>query len=115
MTLAYQRLDEQPVTVDLKLTDDLFIKTVVVQHAGSIIPQHAHKFSHVTLLAVGSMRVWADGVPLGDFTGPTGILIRAEVKHRMETLTDGVVFACVHALHGSGDVEIHEEHQLDFV
>ena len=110
--MNYRKLDEQPVTLDLKLTDDLFIKTAVVQHAGTVIPSHAHAYDHVTLLAVGRMSVWADDVLLGEFTGPTGILIRARVKHRMITLTDGVVFACVHALHGSGAPEIHEEHHL---
>ena len=112
--MNYRKLDEQPVTADLKLTDDLFIKTAVVQLAGTVIPTHAHAYDHVTLLAVGRMSVWADDVPLGEFTGPTGILIRARVKHRMLTLTDGVVFACVHVLHGTDDVEIHEEHQIDF-
>ena len=59
------------------------------------------------------MRVEADGVMLGDYVGPVGILIRAGVKHTMTTLTDGVVFACIHALHGTDDIEIEEEHQLE--
>jgi hypothetical protein len=51
-------------------------------------------------------------VVLGDYTGPAGILIRAGVKHTMTTLTDGVVFACIHALHGTDGVEIEDEHLL---
>ena len=31
----------------------------------------------------------------------------------METLTDGVQFSCVHALHGTDGVEIEDEHHLD--
>jgi hypothetical protein len=83
-----------------------------VAHAGTVIPTHAHTYDHITLLSVGRMSVWADEEPLGEFVGPVGILIRARAKHRMLTLTDGVVFACVHALHGTDDVEIHEEHHL---
>jgi len=112
--MILQPLADQPITADIRLTDDLFVKTAIVQRAGTVIPQHAHSYDHVTLLAVGRMAVWADDAPLGEFTGPTGILIRAQVKHRMQTLTDGVVFACIHALHGTDDVEIHEEHHLVF-
>jgi hypothetical protein len=31
----------------------------------------------------------------------------------MTTLTDGVVFACIHALHGTDAVEIDELHELE--
>ena len=102
---------EQPVVVDIKLTDDLFVKAMTVAKAGTIMGQHSHTYDHVTLLAYGAMRVEADGMMLGDYVGPVGILIRAGVKHTMTTLTDGVVFACIHALHGT-DIEIEEEHQL---
>ena len=108
-----KRAPNQPVSVEIKLTDDLFIKTAAVADAGTIIPMHAHTYDHVTLLAYGSMRVEAGGELLGDFTGPTGILIRAGIKHAMTTLTPGVVFACIHALHGTDGVEIDEMHELE--
>jgi len=100
------------MSVEIKLTDDLFVKAVTVEKAGTIIPQHSHHSDHVTLLAYGSMRVEADGEMLGDYRAPVGILIRAHVKHTMTTLTDGVVFACIHALHGTDGVEIDETHEL---
>jgi quercetin dioxygenase-like cupin family protein len=105
-----KRADPQPVSVEIKLTDDLFIKTAVVAKAGTVIPTHAHAYDHVTLLAVGRMAVWVDEDMLGDYTGPCGILIRAHKKHSLVTMTDGVVFACIHALHGTEGVEIEEEH-----
>lgn len=108
-----KRAPNQPVSVEIKLTDDLFVKTAMVADAGTIIPAHAHTYDHVTLLAYGSMRVEADGEMLGDFTGPVGILIRAHVKHTMTTLTPGVVFACIHALHGTEGVEIDGMHELE--
>ena len=115
--MKYERLEQQPDQVDIKLTPDLFIKTVLVHKAGTLIPQHSHKFSHVSLLSVGRMRVWVDDVLKGEYAAdpmPKGILIHAGVKHRFETLTDGVVFSCIHALHGTEDIEILAEHQLDF-
>ena len=108
-----KRAPNQPVSVEIKLTDDLFIKTAVVADAGTVVPTHAHTYDHVTLLAYGRMRVEAGGELLGDFTGPTGILIRAGTKHTMTTLTSGVVFACIHALHGTDGVEIDEMHELE--
>ena len=74
-------------------------ENAMVRDAGTLIAQHSHTYDHITLLACGSMRVQAGGEMLGDFTGPVGILIKAGVKHRMTTLTDGVVFCCIHALH----------------
>jgi hypothetical protein len=108
-----RRAPNQPVSVEIKLTDDLFIRTATVADAGTVIPTHAHRYDHITLLAYGSMRVEADGEMLGDYTGPVGILIRARVKHTMTTLTDGVVFACVHALHGTAGVEVEDTHELE--
>ena len=109
----YFRHPEQPITTDIKLLDGLFIKTAIVPKAGTIIPQHSHRSDHVTLLAVGTMRVWADDVLLGDFTGPTGILIRAEAKHRFCTMTDGLVFACIHAVSDTGEPDVSEQHLLE--
>jgi len=108
-----KRAVNQPVSVDIKLTDDLFIKTAVVADAGTVIPTHAHTYDHVTLLAYGSMRVVAGDAVLGEFIGPVGILIRAGIKHTMTTLTPGVVFACIHAVHGTDNVEIDEMHELE--
>lgn len=112
--MKLHRLEEQPVSVEIKLDDDWFIKTADVKHAGTVIPTHSHEVSHATVLASGSMRVWADDELLGDFVGPTAILIKAKVKHRMLTLTDNVVFACVHYLNGTGDLRVDEEHHVEF-
>jgi hypothetical protein len=103
----------QPVMTDIKMTEDLYVKHYRVPDAGTIMPQHSHTFDHVTLLAYGSMRVVAGDVMLGDYHAPAGIVIRARVKHTMTTLTDGVVFACIHALDNTEDIEIEELHELE--
>jgi len=108
-----KRAPNQPVSIEIKLTDDLFVKTAVVADAGTVIPTHQHRWAHITLLAYGSMRVWADDQDLGEFTGPVGILIRAGAKHTFLTTSPGVVFACIHAIHGTDGVEIDELHELE--
>lgn len=108
-----KRAPNQPVSVEIKLTDDLFVKTAMVADAGTIIPIHAHKYDHITLLAYGSMRVEAEGEAPADFTGPLGLLIKAGVKHAFLTLTPGVVYACIHALHGTENVEIDALHEIE--
>lgn len=108
-----KRAPNQPISVEIKLTDDLFIKTATVADAGTIIPTHAHKYDHITLLAYGSMRVQSGDDNPADFVGPVGILIPAGVKHTFMTLTPGVVFACIHALHGTDGVEIDELHEIE--
>ena len=108
----------QPEEVDIKLTDDLFIKTVVVPDAGTIIPTHSHEHAHVTLLSVGSMRVTVDGDEVGVFTAsprPVAILVKAHAMHNFTTLTPGVVYSCIHALHGTDEVAIHAYNGLNFV
>lgn len=108
-----KRAPNQPVSIEIKLTDDLFVKTATVADAGTIIPTHSHRWDHITLLAYGSMRVMADGDLLGDFTGPVGILIKAGVKHMFLTTSPGVVFACIHAVRGADDIGIDELHEIE--
>jgi quercetin dioxygenase-like cupin family protein len=108
-----KRAPEQPITADIKILSGLFIKTAIVPKAGTVIAQHSHLTDHVTLLAVGTMRVWADEVLLGDYTGPTGILIRAGTLHRFCTMTDGLVFACIHAVGADGEPGIAAEAELE--
>ena len=108
-----KRAVNQPVSIEIKLTDDLFVKTATEADAGRSSRLTRTVMITVTLLAYGSMQVGADGVTLGDFAGPVGILIKAGVKHTMTTLTPGVVFACIHVLHGTEAVEIDEMHVLE--
>jgi hypothetical protein len=59
---------------------------------------HYHHFDHVTLLAVGSVKVEVEGHDPKEFHAPTFIVIKKEHKHKFTALTDGVVYYCVFAL-----------------
>lgn len=104
---------EQPISTEIKMADGVFIKTMVVAKAGTVIPQHSHAFSHTSCLVRGSVRVMVDGEHLGDFTAPCGIVIEAGRKHLFQTLTPDVIVLCIHDIGtAEGNVEILEEHQI---
>jgi hypothetical protein len=104
--------DGQPYGVEIHMSDDIFLKQMVVAHAGTYIPQHSHTYEHTTMVATGSIRVWEDGKLSGDFTAPTGLMIKAGVKHTFLTLEPHTVLYCIHNMHNSRLVSLLEEHQL---
>lgn len=105
-------LVEQPPVVELHTADGLFIKQMYVAKAGTYIPQHSHAWDHTSMLATGSVRLWADGVLQGDFFAPAGILIEAGVKHLFLSLEDETTVYCIHNLHGEEAVKVLAEHQI---
>lgn len=105
--------DEQPPDdVEFFTADGVFIKQMLIAKAGTIIPQHAHKHYHMSMLATGSVRAWADGNLLGDSVAPAGIPIKAGVKHIFMSLEDNTIIYCIHRLHDTPGVEIAEEHHI---
>lgn len=103
---------EQPISTEIKMADGIFMKTMRAEKAGTLIPQHAHKFSHVSNLVRGKIRVFVDGKTMGDYEAPIGITIAANLKHMFETLVDDTIMLCVHDIGTAEAVEIVEEHQI---
>lgn len=103
---------EQPPEVEWTTADGIFIKQMFIRRAGTFIPQHSHRYAHLSLLAVGAVRLWKDGEPAGTYEAPKPIMIEAGVKHLFEALVDGTtIFCCHNALHP--DVAaVLEEHQI---
>lgn len=97
-------------TSELVIYAGIFLKTWTVADAGTMVPQHAHVYPHVSLLVSGIIRAWRDDELLGDFHAPATIKIPARAKHRFLSLTDGVVIACVHA---ADEAEVADEHVLE--
>lgn len=111
---AFYRLpaEDQALQADIFEAEGLFVKQITVPKAGSYVPQHAHQLSHLTLLAVGSINVWQDGVWDGRYDAPTALHIKAGVKHLFQTLTDGVTLYCVHSLATPEALKVLAEHDL---
>ena len=105
---------KQPeTTIEIKMADGIFVKSTLIPEAGTILPQHAHSFDHLSMIASGAVRVWQDGELLGDFSAPVGILIKARAKHKFLSLENNTLIYCIHNLHSAEAVDIAEEHILE--
>ena len=102
----------QPISTEIHMPDGVFIKTMVIQKAGTFVPQHAHTYDHISVLVKGRIRVTVDGEFLGIFEAPDSLLIKARTKHLFEALEDGTTILCVHDIGLAEEVSIHEEHQI---
>lgn len=113
--IAAERLEPVDLPeVEFAMADGIFIKQMAMDRAGIIVPQHAHSYDHVSMLAAGSVRLWRDGELVGDFIAPMPIHISAGTKHKFMSLEPGTVVYCIHRIDRTGQVEIAEEHQLDY-
>lgn len=109
---AFYRLpdDQQAIQTDIFEAEGLFVKQIVIPKAESFVPQHSHALSHLTLLAIGSINVWEDGVFDKRYDAPTALHIRAGVKHLFLTLVDGTTLYCIHATETAEALKILAEH-----
>lgn len=103
-----KRAEHQPEQTELVLYAGVFVKTWSVRDAGTLLPQHAHEFPHLTLVMRGTVRAWRgpeEAVEeLGDFCAPAVIKIPANTLHHFLTMTPDCALACIHnADHLDGD------------
>ena len=104
---------EQPISSEIKMADGLFIKSMAVEKAGTVIPQHSHRYDHVSALTLGAVRVWENGLLSGEYEPPALLTIKAGVKHTFLTLRDATLILCIHNISRADVIEIEDEHQLD--
>lgn len=102
----------QPPEIEWAIEDGIFIKQMYLEKKGTVVPQHSHEYDHVSMLAVGSVAVWVDGVLIGEMKAPKPITIKAHKKHTFMSLEDGTTIYCIHNISRTGEVDIHEEHQI---
>lgn len=105
-------LKKPPVQVTVSEADGVHVAQIHIPAEGTYVPQHSHVYDHTTMLAVGKVRIWVEGDLVGDFEAPRAIKIPAEKKHTFLSLTDGVVFYCIHNISRTGQVQELEQHQL---
>lgn len=89
--------------------DGAFFNRMFLAKSNVFVPQHSHTKAHTTLITEGSMRVWRDGVCMGDYTAPAAVYIPAEIKHSFMSLEPDTCAYCVF----SASPVTHEEHLLD--
>lgn len=98
--------------IDFHYADGIFVKAITVPDAGSMVPQHAHCWDHVSFIAAGEVEAWCEGKHLGRFKAPAGIFIEKGKKHAFLTWEPNTVLLCIHSLHGEEQVAVLAEHQL---
>jgi quercetin dioxygenase-like cupin family protein len=72
----------------------IYAKETHIQ-AGSVLVQHKHTYSHLSILASGTVELDTDGVR-SVHTGPCCFELAGSVNHGVKAITDTVWF-CVHA------------------
>jgi hypothetical protein len=91
-----KRAEHQPEQTAVCIYAGIFVKTWSVRDVGTLLPQHAHEFSHLTLVMRGAVRAWRGEEMLGDYRAPATIPIPAHAFHTFLTLTPDVALACIH-------------------
>ena len=91
------------VIPSISIVGNTWVKQMIFEYKGDAHPGHVHSFDHQTLLAKGSVEVWANGKPTV-FTAPTIIYIKAGIQHGMIAQEDGTVIYCIHPLRGGDQV-----------
>ncbi len=86
----------EPPNVEIHMADGIFIKQMWIRNALTFIPQHVHDFDHTSMLARGSVFLWKDGKLDRRYEAPTGILIKAGVRHMFLSLEDDTIIYCIH-------------------
>ncbi|HTK02581.1 MAG TPA: hypothetical protein VL522_23340 [Bordetella sp.] len=91
-----KRAEHQPEQVECAIYAGLFVKTWTVQDAGTLLPQHAHEFDHLTLVIRGKVRAWRGDELLGTFRAGAMIRIPANALHQFLTMEPDCMLACIH-------------------
>ena len=108
MSSPFQVAPEQPYGVTVTTTDGVKIVQMIIPRAGTIVPQHAHKYAHTTMVAHGSVRVeTAEGSTT--LTAGARIYVPAGDMHCLTSLEDGCICYCIHNVGRTGDIEIEAE------
>lgn len=102
----------EPKVLEFYLADDIFIKSGMFEEVGTRIPQHSHEYDHTSFIANGGVKVWCDGVYLGEFNSPCGFLIKKHTKHTFVTTQKNTTILCIHNICRNGMIEIHDLHEL---
>lgn len=92
--------------------DEVFVKLHHFPAAGSLVPQHVHKYDHTTVVATGAVKVWEDYRDKGIVTAPATILIRAGTRHLFKTLEDNTTILCIHNAMRPDVAAVIEEHEI---
>lgn len=107
-----KRAINQPTSA-ITIYGGIYALTWTVKDAGTVMPQHAHTYEHLSAIMCGAVRVQCDGADRGEFRAPAFVKIPARSRHTFTTLEPGTVIACLHSVAEGEGVDIHAEHHLE--
>ena len=90
--------------IKIMCISNVYTRLMHFQNAGDIEHGHSHDFDHGTLVSSGSILVetldFATGAPISQKTvlAPNFVFIERDKLHRLTSLVDNTVCACIHAL-----------------
>lgn len=93
-------IKEQPVE-HIEVVCDIYFRTVFLEEAGTLIPQHAHSHDHATFVGSGKVRLWVNEVWKGDFVAGKAIEVKANESHVFMSLEPNTRLTCVHDLNSA--------------
>lgn len=96
----------QPIGREYTTENGAFVKEMDIKQAGTVIPQHAHAYEHISYVARGS--VLFEGKPIRCGTPEAAIIVPAYKKHTFVSLEPDTLVLCIHA----SKPVITEEHQI---
>lgn len=74
----------------------IYFRSVLLERAGTVIPQHEHDHDHATYVANGKARLWVNEMWVGDYEAGRAIPIKAGDKHLFQALEPMTRLVCVH-------------------
>jgi len=89
------RLEDQPVQFVDEVAG-LYFRSILLEKAGFVVPQHVHDYDHASYIGSGAARLWVNGEWIGDYQAGHAIEIKAGKEHVFEALEDNTRIACVH-------------------
>ncbi len=100
----FNALKQQPVE-RINEACGIYTRTILLERAGTYIPQHAHDHDHATLVCNGKARAWVDGACVGDFIAGDLVPIEANRKHVFMSLEPMTRLACIHDIESAESVK----------
>lgn len=88
------KFTEPPVEF-VDVVEGICIRTATLSNAGDCVGQHKHSYSHANHVGHGSVRLWVDGVWVGDFKRNQTISIKANAIHIFQALEDDTSISCL--------------------
>ena len=85
------------IKTSFNIVDGVFVKQMVFDHAGDLMPGHKHTHDHLTLLARGRLKVTVNNT-VTEFKAPHMIFIHKDHVHELQALEPQTVAYCIHAV-----------------